>query len=106
MKKDSLIDKEIEIIISAIYPDSIESEYVKSKLIELILLFEKREEKISQRLQAAILKYSSGDLKKFDKAISMAEYDWRDVLTGAGFGWDIDKHKKWIKTTIEQTMKK
>ena len=75
MKRDFLIDKEIEIIISAIYPDSIESEYVKSKLIKLILLFAKREEKISQRLQAAILKYSSGDIKKFDKAISMAEYD-------------------------------
>jgi hypothetical protein len=106
MKADPLADKEIEIIISAIYPDSIESDFVKSKLIELIILFIKRGEKMSQRLQGAILKCSSGNLKKFDKAISMADHDWRDVLVGAGFGLDVNKHERWIKNTNEQKTKK
>ena len=48
-----------------------------------------------ERIRFAVLKLSNGDLTKFEEAFNFAKRDWRDVLVWAGFGNDLDAHKKW-----------
>ena len=45
---------------------------------------------IGERVQAAIVKLSEGDLVRFDRALEVARRDWRDVLVAAGF-----EHEDW-----------
>jgi len=49
-----------------------------------------------ERLRFAVLKLSRGDREAFDKALADARLDFRDVLMGAGFGTDLDAHRKWF----------
>ncbi len=44
----------------------------------------------AERVQAAIVKLSRGDLERFDRALEEARRDWRDVLVAAGF-----EHEDW-----------
>lgn len=43
-----------------------------------------------ERVQAAIVKLSHGDLERFDCELEEARRDWRDVLVAAGF-----EHEDW-----------
>ena len=47
------------------------------------------------RIRFAVLKLSSGDLKKLKQEVEGANCDWRDTLMAAGFGRDADAHRTW-----------
>jgi hypothetical protein len=49
-----------------------------------------------ERIRAAVLKLSRGKLEDLREAIDLAKIDWRDVHMGAGFGSDVDAHRKWL----------
>jgi hypothetical protein len=57
--------------------------------------------RVSERIEAAILKLSESKKDEFENHIKLAKIDWRDVLVGAGFGKDARIHLKWIKEKIE-----
>ena len=48
-----------------------------------------------ERFRFAALKLSGGDVDKLLGAISLAQLDWRDLLTGAGFAQSLTEHSKW-----------
>lgn len=48
-----------------------------------------------ERLRFAALKYSKGTLDELQRAVDLAEVDWRDLLCAAGFASDPDKNGKW-----------
>ena len=49
-----------------------------------------------ERLRYAALKLSGGRLDALREAVELARIDWRDLLMGAGFGYDVHAHEKWI----------
>jgi len=57
---------------------------------------EKNDKYQMERIRFAALKLSDGNIEKLCEAVSMAQVDWRDLLMAAGFGEDIEAHKKWI----------
>ena len=58
------------------------------------------------RLCFAILKLSiirgKGHINKFHKAIELGKTDYRDLLVSAGFGNDVNIHKKWFSNIIQR----
>ena len=48
-----------------------------------------------ERLRFAALKCSDGNLSQLEKAIKLAQRDWRDLLMAAGFGYDFHAHQTW-----------
>ena len=52
---------------------------------------------LSERICAAILKSSQGNMDFLYESIDLANIDWRDILIGAGFGDDVNAHKDWLK---------
>ena len=48
------------------------------------------------RFRLAALKLSSGTVKGLRSAIALAKSDWRDLLMAAGFGHDVNAHRKWL----------
>jgi len=48
-----------------------------------------------ERIRFAVLKLSAGDLNELQRAIDLAQTDWRDVLVAAGFGDDTTAHHSW-----------
>jgi hypothetical protein len=48
-----------------------------------------------ERIRIAVLKLSHGDLNALQRAIDLAQHDWRDVLVAAGFADDIKAHESW-----------
>jgi len=50
---------------------------------------------ILERLRFAALKCSDGNLGQLEKAIKLAQRDWRDLLMAAGFGFDAYAHQTW-----------
>jgi hypothetical protein len=44
----------------------------------------------SERVQAAVVKLTGGDLGRLDRQLREARIDWRDVLVAAGFA-----HEDW-----------
>jgi len=52
------------------------------------------------RIRFSVIKLSEGDMKKLESAIKLANVDWRDLFMSAGFGYDVDAHNEWYKTTI------
>jgi len=48
-----------------------------------------------ERVRFAALKLSQGDLRELQKAVKLAQTDWRDVLMAAGFAHDLNAHEKW-----------
>jgi len=49
-----------------------------------------------ERIRFAVLKLSSGSLSKFERAIAVANADWRDLLVAAGFGSSLLAHINWL----------
>ena len=86
------IEKKIEIM----FPDNVNE--VKETLINLcddIICSEPG--LLSERICAAILKSSQGNMDYLYESIELANIDWRDILIGAGFGDDISAHKEWLE---------
>jgi hypothetical protein len=48
-----------------------------------------------ERWRFATLKLGGGTIEKFREAIDICNRDWRDLLVWAGFGNDLQAHKKW-----------
>ncbi|TMN99309.1 hypothetical protein [Pseudoalteromonas sp. S558] len=48
-----------------------------------------------ERIWISVLKISSGDMKKFESAVKLANTDYRDLFMAAGLGYDSEAHKKW-----------
>jgi hypothetical protein len=48
-----------------------------------------------ERIWFAALKLGEGDLPAFETAVSVGKTDWRDLLVAAGFGEDLDAHRRW-----------
>lgn len=48
-----------------------------------------------ERCRIAVLKLSGGDLDAFERALSLFETDYRDLLMAAGFGHDTGAHLTW-----------
>ena len=48
-----------------------------------------------ERLRVAALKYSDGHLERLEKAVKLAQRDYRDLLMASGFGHDIHAHQTW-----------
>ncbi len=48
-----------------------------------------------ERIRFATLKLSEGNIEKLVQSIELAQTDWRDLLMAAGFGEDVEAHKKW-----------
>lgn len=48
-----------------------------------------------ERLRFSVLKMSGGSLEALDRALALAQQDWRDALMNAGFGRDPQKHLSW-----------
>ncbi|MBA6294828.1 hypothetical protein [Colwellia sp. MB02u-9] len=51
-----------------------------------------------ERIRFAVLKLSTDSKTNLEKAIKLANSDWRDLLMAAGFGDDLDSHKKWFES--------
>jgi len=49
-----------------------------------------------ERYQFAALKLSNGTIEGLQKAIEVANSDWRDLLVAAGFGHSVRVHEKWL----------
>lgn len=52
--------------------------------------------KTMDRFRFAVLKLSDGDLSELDKALRLANTDWRDLLMAAGFGESLTAHESWL----------
>ena len=61
---------------------------------------EKSDEFQLERVRFAALKLSHGDMGKLQEAIRLAQTDWRDLLMAAGFGEDVNAHKRWSPTHL------
>jgi hypothetical protein len=47
------------------------------------------------RIRLAVIKLSGGTIEGLEQGIRQAHADWRDVLLGAGFGYDEAAHLNW-----------
>ena len=47
------------------------------------------------RIRLAVIKLSGGTIEGLERGIREAHIDWRDVLLGAGFGYDEVGHLNW-----------
>ena len=47
------------------------------------------------RIRLSVIKLSGGTIEGLEHGIREAQIDWRDVLLGAGFGYDIEAHLHW-----------
>jgi len=48
-----------------------------------------------ERIRFAVLKLGNGDIRELDRAIELANIDWRDLFMAAGFGRDVEAHNAW-----------
>jgi hypothetical protein len=49
----------------------------------------------AEHIRFAALKLSRGDLGELRSIAEQASIDWRDVLVWAGFGDDVEAHRRW-----------
>jgi len=49
-----------------------------------------------ERIRFAALKLSNGTLSELERAVQIAQVDWRDVLVAAGFAHDVRAHEAWF----------
>lgn len=49
-----------------------------------------------ERLRFAALKLGAGSPAQLQRAVELANIDWRDVLVAAGFGHDPLAHRRWF----------
>lgn len=54
----------------------------------------------SERIQIAAIRWTGGSLTKLASAADQANWDWRDLLMGAGFGHDIKAHLVWAHDVL------
>jgi hypothetical protein len=47
------------------------------------------------RIRLAVIKLSGGTIEGLEQGIQESHIDWRDVLLGAGFGFDEMAHLNW-----------
>jgi hypothetical protein len=59
-------------------------------------LTDRAKEDFWDRIRFAVLKLSSGDLKKLKQEVEGANRDWRDTLMAAGFGRAVEAHYSWF----------
>ena len=52
-----------------------------------------------ERFRFAALKVSGGQLAKLERAVQLAQTDWRDLLVLAGFAEDLKAHETWTPGT-------
>lgn len=52
-------------------------------------------------IRFADMKLSDGHLDRLLEAIELAQQDWRDLLMAAGFGEDVNAHKRWLEQGTE-----
>jgi hypothetical protein len=48
-----------------------------------------------ERVRFAALKCSDGDIHALERAVRLAQSDWRDLLVAAGFARDVSAHARW-----------
>lgn len=53
------------------------------------------------RVQLATIRGSGWDIEKLKINVSLANSDWRDVLTAAGFGESLTAHMAWQETAVQ-----
>jgi len=56
-----------------------------------------------ERVRFAALKLSGGDLRQLERAVEIANIDWRDTLVAAGFGHSASIHREWFPARREET---
>jgi len=54
-----------------------------------------------ERVRYAVLKLSGGDLHELERAIQLANWDWRDLLMAADFGHDVTAHERWFPAAAQ-----
>jgi hypothetical protein len=59
-----------------------------------------------ERFRYAALKLSGGQLGELQRAIAVAQQDWRDLLVAAGFGNSLEAHKRWAAEVQASSMRK
>jgi hypothetical protein len=95
----SQISPETEKRIGLLFPPD-EHELVRAILLEEcgnnLPFLQDIDEVALERFRFAALKLSEGKLDKLDHAIALAKSDWRDLLTAAGFGRDVNAHWAWL----------
>ena len=83
--------------------DSMFAEHVQEEIRELLELecadniagCENYDAEQMDRIRVSVLKLSEGDPDRLAQAVELAQTDWRDLLMAAGFGEDVDAHKRW-----------
>jgi hypothetical protein len=55
-----------------------------------------------ERISCAILKCSGSQYEKYEKTISLAKQDWRDLLVSAKFANSATIHLTWLKETLKK----
>ena len=58
-------------------------------------LSERFDEDSFRRVRYAVLKLSKGTMHELERAIDLANLDWRDLLVAAGFADDVRAHSSW-----------
>src|SRR5947207_15988171 len=48
-----------------------------------------------ERFRFAALKYSDGNLTQLERAVKLAQQDWRDLLVATGFANNVEAHRTW-----------
>jgi hypothetical protein len=69
--------------------------FLPEELPEVIRILEQECGEYGERIQCAVLKISKGKISELIRAATETKIDFRDVLMAAGFGYDVDAHKKW-----------
>jgi hypothetical protein len=54
------------------------------------------------RIRFAVIRLSEGSLETLRELIGEAHKDWRNVLNGAGFAWDVEAHLHWNPKSNEE----
>jgi hypothetical protein len=50
-----------------------------------------------ERVRLAVLKLAAGRAEAILDHLAVAQQDWRDVLVAAGFGSDLEAHRRWAR---------
>src|SRR5258708_3248128 len=54
-----------------------------------------------ERIRFAVLRIGLGEMGETQKAITLAQRDWRDVLMWGGFGHTLTAHHKWADRMLK-----
>ncbi len=85
--------------IAFLFPNPTEREYVRVALRETcgrnLPGCERSTTENLDRVRFAVLKLSAGTIEKLDRAIELAQTDFRDLLVAADFATSVDAHLEW-----------